>query len=70
MKIISKFEDLLLMMVNSSTPSYALSDFEMILNAFGDDWHMEGGTFIRVTENENMAELRRIMNEQTENRGD
>lgn len=39
-------------------PSWSLSDFEKLLNMFGDDWYIDDGEWQCVKKNENMEALR------------
>lgn len=39
-------------------PSWSLSDFEKLLNKFGDDWYAEGGVWECIEKNKNIEALR------------
>ena len=42
-------------------PSWSLSDFEKLLNTFGDNWYAEGGVWECVEKNKNMEAFRQKM---------
>ena len=59
MKVISKDDLIILINLISDLDSYSLDDFERLLNKFGDDYFIEGGLFVKTTENEDMAYIRK-----------
>lgn len=59
MKIISKENLIILIPLISDRNSYSLDDFELLLNKFGDDYFIEDGQFVKTTENEEMARIRK-----------
>lgn len=59
MKVISKEDLIILIPLISDCNSYSLDDFELLLNKFGDDYFIEDGQFVKTTENEEMAHIRK-----------
>lgn len=59
MKVISKDDLIILIPLISDFNSYSLDDFELLLNKFGDDYFIEDGQFVKTTENEEMAHIRK-----------
>ena len=58
MKVISKEDLLLILPMIKDRNSFDLDDFKLILERFGDDYFIEDGEFQRVTENEEMKQIR------------
>lgn len=48
-------------------PSWSLSDFEKLLNKFGDDWYAEGGVWECVEKNKTMEAFRQKLEEKRDN---
>ena len=61
MKVISKEDLIILIPLISDRNSYSLDDFELLLSKFGDDYFIEDGQFVKMTENEEMTRIRKNM---------
>lgn len=58
-----KYEDLctILLQAEGTSSSWGLSDFEKLLDMFGDDWYIDDGEWQCVEKNKNMEALRQKM---------
>lgn len=63
MKSISHKNLCMLIPLFHNMKSWELSDFERLLNKYGDDWYAEGERFELVNENKRMKEIREYMEE-------
>lgn len=63
MKSISHKDLCILIPLFHNMKSWELSDFERLLNEYGDDWYAEGERWELVTENKRMKEIREYMEE-------
>lgn len=63
MKSISHKDLCMLIPLFPNMECWDLSDFERLLDEYGDDWYAEGERFKLVTENERMKEIRKYLEE-------
>lgn len=63
MKSISHKDLCMLIPLFTNMESWELSDFESLLDKYGDDWYAEGERWELVTENKRMKEIREYLEE-------
>lgn len=60
MKCVNK-EDLIILLNNSDRNIWDTHDLDILLNIYGDDWYIEGGKWIKTSENQSMINIRKLV---------